>query len=903
MNKLNRIKKLLHLDTYGWIAIASILICTMSGILLAISYDVVNPYLSITKLLIGNPAASFARNLHFWSAQAFLVFTILHIYDQFRHSSETNITKTGIWFRLTLSIAFLGYIMISGFILKADADSQQARRILSVLLESVPWLGKLLQRTFIGPESNWQLLYIQHIATATIILFIAIYDHVRTIWVNMRTFLIVLLLTSLVSLLFRAPLSSLDEAVMKGPWYFVGLQEVLHWVSRPGWVMAVTFILLFAVFIIPKLAVNRRIIAKRILLGLLIVYILLTVVGFFFRGENWQWQWPWQENSVVKTAFHFELTDFTTPAKQTIPIVQGRAEACLVCHSGMKGLSESHSEGTSGCYSCHLGDPFTLDKKQAHRGMELVPGNLSNSSRTCGTSKCHPRISERIQNSMMTTLSGMISVDRFVFGETKSPDGIATVHDVGFSAADRHLRNLCIGCHVGNEKLKTGPPAWLERGGGCNACHLTYNSAAQKDLVFQKRKPKTDTTLPTVHPSINLQVANDKCQSCHSRSGRISMNYEGWHETTLKSAPKEGFLKFKTLPDGRVFEFVKSDIHHQKGLSCIDCHSSYELMGDGKQYSHKEEAVKVQCVDCHPGVQSGNRMTFADADRETQLVAWLRKLKTESVTIGFTTHGKQPLVNTFFDPSGQLNLLTKLTGQALPMKPQNSACSEGKAHERLSCNACHTAWAPQCIGCHNSYEKQSVGFDMLKNKFTKGSWIEYTGTYLSGEPVLGINLRQGKTGTIQTMVPGMILTVDKGSFEKGGKTIFHRLYAPVSAHTTQKESRSCKSCHTDPLSLGYGRGTLSYSKEGRWTFRPRFASNPNDGLPEDAWIGFLKEAKGTVATRNGIRPFSLEEQKRILTIGACLTCHESGSKVIKESLGNFDSLIAKRSGKCVLPVW
>ncbi|MFN8134465.1 MAG: hypothetical protein U0Z17_04295 [Bacteroidales bacterium] len=49
-----------------------------------------------------------------------------------------------------------------------------------------------------------------------------------------------------------------------------------------------------------------------------------------------------------------------------------------------------------------------------------------------------------------------------------------------------------------------------------------------------KRKSTTDNVLPKFHPSINLNISNDKCKSCHSRSGRISMNYEGWHETEMK---------------------------------------------------------------------------------------------------------------------------------------------------------------------------------------------------------------------------------------------------------------------------------------------------------------------------------------------------------------------------------
>jgi len=250
-----------------------------------------------------------------------------------------------------------------------------------------------------------------------------------------------------------------------------------------------------------------------------------------------------------------------------------------------------------------------------------------------------------------------------------------------------------------------------------------------------------------------------------------------------------------------------------------------------------------------------------------------------------------------------VNLISKLSGIQFISKPQSPACNEGSAHSRLSCNACHTAWAPQCIGCHNSYEKQAAGFDMLSKKNSNGSWVEYTGKYLAELPVLGVNMNEGKQGTIQTFVPGMILTIDKGSFNDKDKTIFHRLYAPVSAHTTQRESRSCKSCHNNPLALGYGRGKLYYSQNGQWTFAPQYAVNINDGLPEDAWTGFLKARKGISSTRSGYRPFDREEQKRILTVGACLTCHESTSAVMKRSLVNYKGTLSRRTNKCRIPVW
>jgi len=900
---ISGLKRLLYLNTYGWIATASILICALSGIFLAIPYDVSQPYLSVTKFVIQNPFASFIRNIHYWSAQAFLVFTLLHVIDHLYHSGENRINKKNVWFRLTFSILALGYVMISGFILKADVDSQQAKHILSALMESIPVAGKTMRSVLLGNEDDFQLVYVHHIATATIILFIAIYDHVHSIWVNIKTFLIALVAIALLSWLFRAPLSHPSDPLMKGPWYFVGLQELLHWVSFPWIAISAGLFPVILLSLLISLKPRLKSLFKSFLLVLLIMYGILTITGFFFRGNNWQWQWPWQGNSRIRTAFEYKPVAGISAHPGKIPLVQGQPEGCLVCHAGMKGLSIAHSENSTGCYSCHLGDPFTLDKDQAHEKMELVPGDLSNAERTCGTSNCHPGILARLPLNMMSTLNGIVSVDRYVFGESHDPDGHDAITNIRTSAADSHLRNLCAGCHLGNPKQNPGPPSWLERGGGCNACHLEYSPDALTDLKLRGRRKTAGNSVPSTHPAINLNISNEKCKSCHSRSGRISMNYAGWHETPLTRKPAKDSSRFTLLPDGRIFEYIQADVHHQKGLSCVDCHSSIEVMGDGNSHAHKEEAVRIQCCDCHPKGKAARTMSLAEADRETQLISWLRKYDSSSGRMVSTETQAILLVNTSVNAKGVILVKSKLTGSIQESKVRSTSCNEGNAHNRLSCNSCHTAWAPQCLGCHNSYEKQTAGFDMLRNVQTKGTWVEFAGEYKAEPPALGVNTRSGKNGTIQTFVPGMILSIDKGSYKKGEATRFLRLYAPVSAHTTQLKSRSCESCHNDPLAIGYGSGVLSYSKSGKWTFIPYYEANKNDGLPEDAWIGFLKERNTKVSTREGARPFNLEEQKRILTVGSCLTCHKANSSVMKESLHDFGSVMKRLSKKCIPPGW
>jgi quinol-cytochrome oxidoreductase complex cytochrome b subunit len=248
---LQRLKSFVQFDTAGWVAISSLLICSISGVLLAIPYDFGRSYQSLFEMLMFYPAGTFIRNMHYWSAQLFFVTILLHIYDHLNKSTESNIKSKRSWLILCLVTVFLGYEMISGFILKGDAAGMQARRIVASLFESIPILGKMLSSTFTGSEDNWLVVYVQHIATGTIFLFIGIYEHVRTIWPKLKTFVIVSLILFVLSLAFRAPLGLVDGGQIKGPWFFVGIQEILHWISHPGYLVFLFLVLLTLLFLLP----------------------------------------------------------------------------------------------------------------------------------------------------------------------------------------------------------------------------------------------------------------------------------------------------------------------------------------------------------------------------------------------------------------------------------------------------------------------------------------------------------------------------------------------------------------------------------------------------------------------------------------------------------------------------
>jgi len=615
----------------------------------------------------------------------------------------------------------------------------------------------------------------------------------------------------------------------------------------------------------------------------------LIIVGFIYFIINKE------INSTIK-----EVSDYTK-------IESINKESCLSCHKNTSGYSSYHNPELIGCASCHLGNIVSNDKDESHKGMILIPGNLSDANKTCG--KCHPNELAKIENSLMTTNSGLIAVDKYVFGEADSPNKQYHIKLIKNSASDKHLRDLCANCHLGAEKKEFGAITQISRGGGCNACHLNYSEEAKKDLETYLSSNKK--VLPKFHPATNIFVKNEHCFGCHSRSSRISTNYEGWQETLLEQEDIKGKKGFKTFEDKRIYAQKEEDVHHAKGLLCIDCHSSHEVMGDGKKYTHEEQAVKLQCSDCH-FKEKPKTIPYSKLDAESLLVFLHRDYKHTDKQIIAVEKDNHPLVNTYVETTGKAYLIGKGDNKLHELKPQSEICSRDNAHKNVSCSTCHSSWTSRCIGCHNQFDKNEPrAFDLLDKKYGKGQWKEYVSEFSSSLPAMGV--RSTKDGKhIEPAVPGMILTIDKGSYsgKKIGEDVsFHRLYAPNSPHTTTKKVRDCKSCHANSASLGYGNGELKYviqKGKGKWYFNPEYDLNINDNLPEDAWIPFLKPVKKGVvnSTRTDFRPFTVKEQQQLLLVGACLECHNGDSKIMQQSLiEGIQPLLKKLNKKCILPTW
>lgn len=533
----------------------------------------------------------------------------------------------------------------------------------------------------------------------------------------------------------------------------------------------------------------------------------------------------------------------TKRADQVYMTTSGRIDMCLFCHKEEK-LDPAHDPRVIGCSACHLGDSLALDKVKAHTGMVVNPGDLRVVEKTCGVEGCHPKDVQKVKNSLMATNRGIIGTLLYYWGESDSQDTDLTVEKLlageKNSLALDYYRKLCATCHLWKQKndLPGAPDFFNEKGGGCSACHYVLPEGSQRKSVAGF-DDSTKSEKKKAHPLVIKKVHDDNCIRCHNRSGRIGISYTGVFESEGYGTPYEkGGMTAKQLPGSRFYLEVAEDIHHKRGLACIDCHTRNEIMGDGTSYAHYEKQLEISCEMCH------------------------------SSKPGTTTKG-QPVPNISRKDDGWL-LGSRVTGKAHSLRPPREDVCNFKGHARLSCESCHSTWVPQCYGCHAKRDAAGTHLDKLTLQETPGMWEEGRSYIRYEKPMLGVWAEK-----VVIVTPGcqdIVTLLDKKGEVEGG---FNRFtMAAINPHTTQAKGRSCVECHTSPKVLGLGEGTVK-EQDGEWTFQPldqgvdTFAGST---APFDAFVAM----DGTPlqhGSRADLRPFNGVELKKILRVGLCVECH------------------------------
>ena len=524
-------------------------------------------------------------------------------------------------------------------------------------------------------------------------------------------------------------------------------------------------------------------------------------------------------------------------------------ERCLACHDAARERPpDLHGLMVEGCAACHLGDPTATEAGAAHVGLEPEPGALDTAARTCGAEACHPDQLRRVRRSLMTTASGIVAVDRWAFGEIATPTSAETLDEVLAephpTPAQDHLRRLCGGCHLGarrdnRDDFVTGV------GTGCSACHSRLRA-----------------TPGGPHPAIDLDVPDARCFGCHSRSGRVSLSYQGLYETKGRQGP----APTREVPGPeRPLAQHTPDVHHEAGIGCVDCHLATELMGDGERHAREADQVELSCETCHGPGPAVPWSQAADPEGE-KLLALRGRTRTATSWTRRGRGGTAPW-NLEGGPGGWI-LRDKAGPRRWTVPPTPADLDHQRpGHARLSCASCHAAWAPTCTTCHTDFEPEGAQWDFGTGALSPGRWVETSTAFAIAAPVLAT-----RGDRVVPAIPGMIAELDARA--AGGERRRVRLFAATDPHTTRREARRCVDCHRDPWSLGLGAGRLDLDADPP-AFTP---ASPRPGAPgapgADGWSALFPD-RPAVGSHPEVRALDAEAQRRTLRVGYCLGCHST----------------------------
>jgi hypothetical protein len=558
-------------------------------------------------------------------------------------------------------------------------------------------------------------------------------------------------------------------------------------------------------------------------------------------------------------------------------------EGCLDCHEGLEAASATHA----GCVSCHGGNASTTAKAAAHEGM-YGAGNPSSPDRwdkACGP--CHRDQVDRMTSGQMFTNAGMIAQIQATWegerpgvvfaaeaGKRYRPDGseVTLTSVTGLDDLSGELyRKFCSRCHLGAADDDPNAP---RHPAGCAACHFPYGEGATYeggDETVRGEGPHSATHAMHGLPPMTA------CTSCHDRSGRTALSYQGLLDGNNALVPTRGGLPGPVAgTEGRSFTHVVPDVHFEAGMECIDCHTSREVMGDGFAHANMEGQLEIRCEDCHGS--GTERPRFVEVTRESDPPVRESRQYSHRIVPGtrvaLTSKGR-PFSNVFED-GGVVQVAVKRTGKLLVSRViTGSAAHAVVGHERLECSACHSRAVPQCYGCHTTYDKRTSSWDFVKDEDSPGEFSE-TEDYRTLSPFpLAVNGRGGiapVTPGCQTFVT--VIEAD-GTVSKEESVARYRgkpqmRFVPLLAHNTGRRAVGCAECHGEPAYLGFGQSFLEQGSVRSTLLCPR---NPKKALD-----GFLSMDEGRIVShaaiaRDGARPLSHEEVRSTLAVNLCLVCH------------------------------
>jgi len=224
-----RCKTLFIANKWGGQSLISLYISILSGIVLALQYDDAAPFYSTATIELIVPYGSFWRALHYYSSQLFFLLLIGHVIAVI-WKGEKLMPRTA-WVRVCTSLVAAVLLLFTGYVLRGDATGEAAGAIAENICLSIPLIGDWVNDLFfdIG-DSGLRKVYMHHLIGLVVLGGWALWQHLRrypALWRN-HVVLTVVILTTAVLLTTPSEPERMGLLHIAGPWFFLGLQELLR---------------------------------------------------------------------------------------------------------------------------------------------------------------------------------------------------------------------------------------------------------------------------------------------------------------------------------------------------------------------------------------------------------------------------------------------------------------------------------------------------------------------------------------------------------------------------------------------------------------------------------------------------------------------------------------------------
>jgi hypothetical protein len=267
------------------------------------------------------------------------------------------------------------------------------------------------------------------------------------------------------------------------------------------------------------------------------------------------------------------------------------------------------------------------------------------------------------------------------------------------------------------------------------------------------------------------------------------------------------------------------DIHMEKGMHCIDCHTEQDVHGDGRLWGAMIDAIEIRCEDCHGSLTRRATLLTSGVAGSHNLADRVSGPRTPFGGPQFTSEGRRiiqhskiredlhwtiPQVVDMIDPESPA--YNARAARAKTMRkdgtwgPVIDEARVAHADKVMECYTCHSAYNNSCYGCHLSADVNQKSRAIHFEGDPSRAIVSYNPQMLRSDAfLLGLNgASKGRKYSPMRSASAVVVTVrDRGrnqvvtqqpTISAAGYSGF--AFTPNPPHTVRTaETKQCTDCH------------------------------------------------------------------------------------------------------------